>query len=260
MTMIKLNGHPTWARTPKGKGPTVVLMHGGMSRSATLLRVLGPPLSKKYRVAAFDRRGHGRTADTGEPFSYSAMADETIAFLELLDRRVHLVGHSDGGNVALLVAIRRPDLLRRIVVVGANYHHEGLMPMPTFDTESDDFAQWAERYGHHSPDGAGHAKEVEEKTTVMTFSEPTLTTAELMTIAVPTLVMAGDDDVATLGHTCSMYEAIPQGQLAIVPGTSHQLLKERTKESVGIILHFLAMKVPPVTFMPIRRLSTDVND
>jgi pimeloyl-ACP methyl ester carboxylesterase len=95
---------------------------------------------------------------------------------------------------------------------------------------------------------------------VMTFSEPTLTIAALSTIPVPTLVMAGDDDVATLRHTSALYEAIPHGQLAIVPGTSHQLLKERTKESVGIILHFLAMKVPPITLMPIRRLQTDVND
>jgi pimeloyl-ACP methyl ester carboxylesterase len=162
--------------------------------------------------------------------------------------------------VALLVAMRRPDLLRRLVVIGANYHYEGLMPMPTFDTQSEEFAQWAERYGEHSPDGADHAKVVEAKTTVMTFSEPTLTKEDLSTIPVPTLVMAGDDDVATLAHTCSMYEAIPQGQLAIVPGTSHQLLKESTKECVGIIRHFLAMKLPPVTFMPIRRLPTEVID
>jgi pimeloyl-ACP methyl ester carboxylesterase len=260
VTVIELNGHPTWARLPKGKGPTVVLLHGGMSSSASLLRVLGPSLSKKYRVAAFDRRGHGRTADTDEPFSYSAMADETTAFIERLDRRVHVLGHSDGGNVALLVAMRRPDLLRRIVVIGANYHHDGLMPLPSFDNDREGFAQWAQRFGEHSPDGADHAKVVEQKTTVMTFSEPTLTTSELSTIPVPTLVMAGDDDVATLSHTCSMYEAIPLGQLAIVPGTSHQLLKERTRECVGIIRHFLSMKLPPVTTMPIRRLQTDVND
>ncbi len=260
MTVLELNGHPTWVRLPKGKGQTVVLLHGGMSSSASLLRVLGPALSTKYRVGAFDRRGHGRTADTDEPFSYSAMADETIAFLEHLDRRVHVIGHSDGGNVALFVAMRRPDLLRRVVVVGANYHHEGLMPMPTFDTQSQEFATWAERFGEFSPDGADHAKVVEAKTTVMTFSEPTFSVADLSTIPVPTLVMAGDDDVATLRHTCSMYEALPEGQLAIVPGTSHQLLKERTKVCLGIIRHFLAMKERPVTFMPIRRLATDVND
>jgi pimeloyl-ACP methyl ester carboxylesterase len=253
VTTIVLNGHPTWARLPRGKGPTVVLLHGGMSSSASLLKSIGPALARRYRVAAFDRRGHGRTADTDEPFSYEAMAIETIAFIEYLKRRVSLIGHSDGGNVALIVAMRRPDLVRRVVAVGANYHFDGLMPLPSFDVESEDFAQWAQRFGENSPDGPAHARAIEAKTRLMTFSQPTLSTRDLATIAVPVLVMAGDDDVATLAHTCSMYEAIPEAQLAIVPGTSHMLLKERTKESVRIIEHFLRSKVPPVTFAPLRR-------
>lgn len=258
--MISLNGHPTWVRLPKRKGPTIVLLHGGMSSSASLLKSIGPSLAKHARVAAFDRRGHGRTGDTDAPFSYESMADETIAFIEYLKRRVDLVGHSDGGNIALIVAMRRPDLVRRVVAIGANYHFEGLMPVPTFDTESDEFAQWAQRFGEHSPDGARHARVVEEKTRIMTFSQPTLTTGDLATITVPVLVMAGDDDVASLSHTCSMYESIPQGQLAIVPGTSHMLLKERTKESVRIIEHFLGAKLPPVTFAPFRRENPEASD
>ena len=260
VTTISLNGHPTWARLPRGKGPTVVLLHGGMSGSASLLTSIGTSMAKRFRVAAFDRRGHGRTKDTDEPFSYDAMATETVAFIEYLDRRVHLVGHSDGGNIALLVAMRRPDLLRRVVAIGANYHHEGLMPMAPFDSESEAFSEWAQRFGENSPDGPEHARAVEEKTRIMTFSQPTLTPKDLATIPVPVLVMAGDDDVATLSHTCSMYEAIPQGQLSIVPGTSHMLLKERTKESVRIIDHFLVSKLPPVTFAPLRRPSTAIDD
>jgi len=253
VTTISLNGHPTWAKLPRGKGTTVVLLHGGMSSSASLLKSIGPSLAKRYRVAAFDRRGHGRTADTDEPFSYDAMATETIAFIEHLRRRVHLVGHSDGGTIALLVAMRRPDLVRRVVAIGANYHYKGLLPVPVFDTASEEFAQWAQRFGEHSPDGPEHAVVVEEKTRIMTFSQPTLKVKSLSSISVPVLVMAGDDDVATLVHTCSMYEAIPDGQLAIVPGTSHMLLKERTKECVHIIDHFLGSKLPPVTYAPLRR-------
>ncbi len=253
VTTIDLNGHLTWARLPRGKGPTVLLLHGGMSSSESLFKSIGPALAKRFRLTAFDRRGHGRTRDTDEPFSYEAMATETVAFVEYLDRRVHLVGHSDGGNVALLVAMRRPDLLRRVVAIGANYHYEGLLPLPPFDVESEAFAEWAQRFGEHSPDGAEHALAVEEKTRVMTFSQPTLSLEDLATISVPVLVMAGDDDVATLSHTCSMYEAIPDAQLAILPGTSHMLLKERTKDSVRIIEHFLSEKSPPVTFAPLRR-------
>jgi len=260
VTTISLNGHPTWAHLPKRKGPTIVLLHGGMSSSGSLLKSVGPSLAKRHRVAAFDRRGHGRTADTDAPFSYRAMAAETIAFIEYLKRRVDLVGHSDGGNVALIVAMRRPDLVRRVVVIGANYHFEGLMPISSFDTDSEEFAEWAQRFGEHSPDGPEHARAVEEKTRIMTFSQPTITTEELATIAVPVLVMAGDDDVATLSHTCSMYESIPGAELAIVPGTSHMLLKERTKESVRIIEHFLTAPWPPVTYAPIRRVNPESDE
>jgi pimeloyl-ACP methyl ester carboxylesterase len=260
VTTIELNGHPTWARLPKGKGPTVLLLHGGMSSSASLLKSIGPSLATRYRITAFDRRGHGRTGDTDEPFSYEAMTAETIAFIEYLGRRVHVIGHSDGGNVALFVAMRRPDLLRRVVVIGANYHHDGLLPVTFFDTASDGFAEWALRYGENSPDGSAHARVVEEKTRIMTLTQPTLTVADLATIPVPVLVMAGDDDVATLSHTCSMYEAIPKGELAIVPGTSHMLLKERTDECVRVVRHFISSKLPPVTITPIRRASTGFDD
>jgi pimeloyl-ACP methyl ester carboxylesterase len=253
MTILTLQGHPTWVQIAKKSAPTIVLLHGGMSSSASMLRSIGPGLSKDYRVCAFDRRGHGRTADTSEPFSYNSMADETIAFLEYLARPTHLVGHSDGGVVALIVAIRRPDLLRRVVAIGANYHFNGLRPYEDFSLEGPDFDQWAESFAVISPDGIEHARAVAEKTVRLMRVEPTLTPADLATISVPVLVMASDDEPIELDHTCSLYESIPDAELAIIPGTSHALLKERTKASVSIIHHFLRSPWPPVTQDPIRR-------
>lgn len=217
------------------------------------MRVLGSPLSKRFEVAAFDRRGHGRTADTAEPFSYESMANETIAFLEQLKRRVNLVGHSDGANVAILVAMRRPDLVRRVVLVGANFHYRGLEQLEDFTPTSPGFAEWAEHYGTHSPDGAEHASVVVEKSLVLIKTQPTLSRHDLSTITVPVLVMAGDDDVAKLEHTIAMYEAIPESQLAIIPGSSHSVLKERTKDCVRFIEAFLLGTIPPVTKYPLRR-------
>lgn len=253
MATIDLLGHRTWAKLPKGRGATVLLLHGGMSSSASMLRSIGPGLSKSYKVSAFDRRGHGRTADTDEPFHYDDMANETIAFITSLGRRVHLVGHSDGGVIALLVALRRPELLKRVVVIGANYHHDGLMDLDVFEPESPDFDLWAQKYAQRSPDGVAHARVVFEKTMRMTLNEPSLSVEDLARIDVPVLVMAGDDDVAKLGHTTSMYEAIPGAQLAIVPGTSHALLKERTGLCLKIVKHFLETELPEPTYMPVRR-------
>ena len=253
MSTVLLNGHPTWAVLPKKGGIPVVLLHGGLSSSASLLHAIGPRLVKHYRVAAFDRRGHGHTADTDEPFHYETMADEVIAFLELIGRPCHLIGHSDGGNVALFVAMKRPDLVRRMVLVGANYHYDGLMDLDHMIEGSEDYLNWATKFAAVSPDGIGRAHIVFRKTELLQATEPTLTPGDLATITVPTLVFAGDDDVATLAHTASLYESIPGAQLAIIPGTSHGVLKERTKLSVRIIRSFLDADLPPETRQPVRR-------
>jgi pimeloyl-ACP methyl ester carboxylesterase len=218
-----------------------------------MMRAVGPYLKEQFVLAAFDRRGHGRTADTDEPFSYEAMADETIAFIEQLDRAVYLLGHSDGGNVALIVARRRPDLVRRVVVVGANFHHDGLVKMVDFTPESEGFPEFAVEFAQLSPDGIEHAAIAVEKSLELVKTQPTMTVEELSTIVVPVLVMSGDDDVAKLTHTVAMYEAIPEAQLAVLPGASHGLLKEQPKVAVRMIEHFLLGPVPPETRAPLRR-------
>jgi pimeloyl-ACP methyl ester carboxylesterase len=86
-------------------------------------------------------------------------------------------------------------------------------------------------------------------------SEPTLTTLDIGRIPSPTLVVAGDDDVIALSHTCSLYEALPRGQLAIVPRTSHALPLEQPNVLAGLILDFLAAVDPPDTLLPVRRAA-----
>ncbi|MCU1390500.1 MAG: hypothetical protein JWL72_3838, partial [Ilumatobacteraceae bacterium] len=155
---IDVSGHPTWFEPGSGEGPTVLLLHGGLSNSDALLESIGVPLATRHRVAAFDRRGHGRTADTPEPFHYEAMADETIAVLAHLDTPAHLVGWSDGGITALLVALRRPNLVDRLVLIGVNFHFSATLEMPAH--EGDDasgrgedpfFAQIEASYAERSP-------------------------------------------------------------------------------------------------------------
>ena len=250
---IEINGHPTWVDDRGSGDETVLLLHGGMSNSDELTGVLAEPLLERYRVVAFDRRAHGYTADAGGPFHYVDMADETIAVLEqVVGGAAHLIGWSDGGIIALLVAMRRPDLVARIVAIGANYHHDGLMPVD-FDESTSLGEVMMQGYAERSPDGAEHFAAVFERFLPMVTTEPTLTSGDLATITAPTLVIAGDDDLVRLDHTCALYEALPAGQLAIVPGTSHILPLERPAEVARIILDFLASDVPPATLLPIRR-------
>src|SRR5829696_8061554 len=97
---LDVAGHSTWVFDEGDCESTVLLLHGGLSNSDSLLDTIGGAIGERYRVVAFDRRGHGRTADTDAPFHYDVMATETIAVLDQVIRgRAALVGWSDGGIV-----------------------------------------------------------------------------------------------------------------------------------------------------------------
>jgi len=168
------------------------------------------------------------------------------------NRPAHLVGWSDGGIVALLVALRQPELVRKLVVIGTNYHYNGTVPFD-LDPQSPMAQELGRAYIERSPDGPEHLDVVFGKSVAMFTTEPTLTTTDIAQINQPVLVIVGDDDVVTLPHTLSLYEALPEGQLAVVPGASHGLPLEQPETVAGLISNFLAAAEPPRTFMPIRR-------
>ena len=119
MATLDANGvHHHYAE--HGAGAPVLLLHGGLESSeswSAQTRVL----AEGHRVVLIDRRGHGRTPDVAGPITYELMRDDTVACIEALGLAgAHLVGWSDGGIVALMVAIERPDLVGRIVAIGAN--------------------------------------------------------------------------------------------------------------------------------------------
>jgi pimeloyl-ACP methyl ester carboxylesterase len=237
-----------------GPGEALLLLHGGLGSSVDdLLNSIGPALVDRYRVVAFDRRGHGHTADTDADFHYSDMAAETIGVLEqVVGGPAHIVGWSDGGIVALLVALARPDLVRKLVVIGTNYHRDGILPVEA-GPQSPLGQALAAAYSERAPDGPRHFETVLAKGLALIEAEPTLTTDDLAGITPPTLVMVGDDDLIPLAHTCSLYEALPRGQLAVVPGASHALPLERPELVARLIADFLAATDPPDTLLPVRR-------
>jgi pimeloyl-ACP methyl ester carboxylesterase len=256
---IEIVGHPTWVETAGQQGDdaeTVLLLHGGLSNSDALLDTIGVFLADTYRVVAFDRRGHGRTSDTEAPFHYAEMARETIAVLEeVVGGTAHLIGWSDGGIVAMLVALSRPDLVRRLVLIGANFHFDGTLPME-IPPDSPFVGMMQSAYAERSPDGAGHFGEVAQKAFALFASEPTMTTADVARITPPALVLVGDDDLIELSHTCALYESLPAGQLAVIPAASHALPMERPAETSRIIGDFLQGDTAPQTFMPVRRSAS----
>src|ERR1700733_14604741 len=125
MSYADVEGVKTWYED-RGSGDPLVLLHGGFSDASEFGGTI-PALAEHFHVFTPDRRGHGHTPDIPGPISYALMAGDTVAFLDSLKiGRSHLVGHSDGANVALLVALARPDLVDRLVLISGNFHHDGL--------------------------------------------------------------------------------------------------------------------------------------
>jgi len=247
---VQLGPVNTWY-DEQGTGEPLVLLHpGGADSRAWQTNI--DELATKFRCYLPDRRGHGRTGDVDGPISYDLMADDTIAFLErLVTGPAHVIGCSDGATVALLTALKRPDLVRRLALVSGVFHHDGWLPGAIdLDAESTEFlSSW---YAEVSPDGGDHYPVVAAKLDRMHRTEPTLTEGDLGRLSVRTLVMVGDDDEVRLEHAVAMYRALPDGELAVVPRTSHGLLVEKPALCNAMLLDFLLGGDDP-TMAPIRR-------
>jgi pimeloyl-ACP methyl ester carboxylesterase len=180
------------------------------------------------------------------------MADDTIRFLEhLANGSARLLGMSDGAIVALLVAHRRPDLAKRLVCVAGVFHNSGWVP-GAIDPVAEAPAYQVASHEELSPDAIAHLPAVIQKLNEMHTNGPKLTQSDLKNIACRTLVMFGDDDEVTLEHAIEFYRALPNGELAVVPGTSHGLLLEKPELCNRILLDFLT-RDPVPTMAPIRR-------
>jgi pimeloyl-ACP methyl ester carboxylesterase len=119
----------------QGSGDALVMLHGGFASVATFAGFT-PLVAERYRVYSPERRGHGRMPDVAGPITYEVMADDTIAFIEALGLGpAHVVGWSDGANVGMITAIRRPDLVRKLVLIGTAVNISGAKPWAQALTE-----------------------------------------------------------------------------------------------------------------------------
>lgn len=253
---VTVAGLKTWY-DEQGGGDPLVLLHGGLVTNETWGAQI-PAFAEHFKVIAPERRGHGHTPDVDGPLSYDDMAKDTVAFLEaVVGAPAHVVGWSDGGIIGLLVAHDRPDLVRKLVVIGANFDTSGIVPeaeqmMGSMTPDSPDAAMFRMLYEASSPDGPEHWPVVFGKILEMMSTQPHIPLEDLSRIQARTLVVVGDDDIVTLEHTVALYRAIPNSELAIVPGTSHAVVMEKPELLNRMILDFLQQDAAP-TMMPMRR-------
>ena len=254
---INLRGHQLYNYEWENDGEAVVLLHGGLSQTSHWDYTIVPQLEHEFHVFAYDRTGHGYTGDQEGSFHFDFQMTEAIAYLEdVVKEPAHLIGWSDGGIIALLVAIARPDLVKSIVAIGANFHHSGTsIDIPVEPASEEDQAE----YNLTSPDAPHTLNEKIAKMVAIWKSEPNITKSDLEKIQCPVLVLVGDDDVISHSHTVELFEALPLGQLAVIPGTSHILPKEKPGLFSAMIVHFLEDLSYPITKMPIRRTNPELN-
>ncbi|MEN9679284.1 MAG: hypothetical protein RLZ57_413 [Actinomycetota bacterium] len=246
---IDLRGQKIWHSSKFGFGQPVLLLHGGLSRTESFDKYVLPALRGR-KVFAYDRTGHGRSPDANGSFHFEFQTTEAIAYIEdVIKAPAHLIGYSDGGIIALMVAIKRPDLVHSLVLIGANYHYDmSDFKIPnTPPTEED-----RDNYAKISPDPAHTLDEKIKKMHKIWKVEPNLTLRQLRKIDCPTLVVAGDDDVVRHEHTIEIYENIPKAQLNIIQGASHALVKEKPKELQRSIKDFYNNPAP-TTIWSLRR-------
>src|SRR4051794_30554492 len=147
--------------TDEGNGESLLLLHGGLCTNETWAAQM-PALARHFHVIAAERRGHGHTADVAGPLTYTAMAADMVGLLDrVVGRPAHLVGHSDGGSVVVIIAIPRPDLVAKLVAISANTDPSGVVPelYEMFERASPDGAEMATLrgpYERYSPDGPEH--------------------------------------------------------------------------------------------------------
>src|SRR4029450_9912401 len=153
-TYVQLGAVKTWY-DEHGQGEPLVLLHGGLVDARFFAPNL-PALAEHFHLYTPERRGQGHTPDVEGPITYQLMTDDTIAFLEtVVGQPADLVGHSDGAFVAMLVAIQRPELVKRLVMISGGFNKAG-EAAPDAGGNVDQLGEYlGPAYGEVSPDGEG---------------------------------------------------------------------------------------------------------
>lgn len=226
-----------------GNGPVLLLLHGG---GGTLedMRPLVEAARGRYRVIAPERMGHGRTAEAqGRPFRYSGMADDTLELLRQLHvTRVYAVGWSDGGVIGLDLAMRHPELVDRLVAIGANARPDGVVTTPEALRAAGPqrWRDWMKANQARLSGDPGRYAALQERMRAMWEGEPTYSAADLGRIRCPTLLVVGDRDLVPVAHAAEMQRQIAESRLLVVPGASHFVALEQPALVNDVILSFLA--------------------
>lgn len=211
-----------------GRGEPLILLHGN-GEDHTYFKDQIPALSERFTVYAVDTRGHGKSPRGRKPFTLNQFSVDLEAFLDERGiSRAHILGFSDGANIALLFALRCPERVRSLVLNSGNLDPSGLVPELTDELNE----RLADMEGKDTP----YIRRERALIRLMT-DEPHIAPEMLSSVTVPTLVIAGDHDLIYTEHTRLIYESLPNASLVILPG-SHGVAEESPEAFNAALLSF----------------------
>ncbi|CVH78435.1 3-oxoadipate enol-lactonase 2 [Coriobacteriaceae bacterium CHKCI002] len=194
-----------------GDGEPLVLLHGN-GEDGTYFAHQIAHFSQRFRVLALDTRGHGKSPRGEAPFTIRQFARDLLAFLDARGiERAHLLGFSDGGNIALVFALAHPERVGKLVLNGANLNTRGVKRSVQVPIELG--YRMARLFAGLSAKARANAEMLG-----LMVNDPNVAPEELAALTAPTLVIAGENDMIREDHTRLIAERIPNARLAFVPG------------------------------------------
>jgi pimeloyl-ACP methyl ester carboxylesterase len=208
-----------------GSGPPLLMIHGNGGNMSAFAKIV-PYFAQHYTVILADSRSQGKSLDPNHPLTFEIMADDFATLLDAMHiKSAYVIGWSDGGINALLLAIRHPDKVIRLASTGANL-------WPTADAFAPGL--WDEEKKEYE---AGLHKTYttpqeinDRKIFLLDWNEPHITLAQLHTIQAPSLIICGDHDLISITHTVLIYQNIPHAALWVVPNSGHATLDDQTED------------------------------
>jgi len=248
-----------------GKGKPIVLLHGSYMNIPLNWSHIIPLFAKDRKVIVTEMQGHGRTRDIPREFSYEAMADDVSGLLKHLKiDSADILGYSMGGGVAFQVAVRHPQQVRRLVVLSGTYTHDGWWPdveamYATFTADMFKGTPIQKQYDSLGNDPA-HFPEFVKKVISIDL-KPYDWSKDVKNIQAPIFMAIGDADGVRYEHALELFRGkgggkmgdiygVPKSRLAIIPGTTHIGMMQRTDWLIPMITDFLDsdLNAAPPTF------------
>lgn len=216
----------------RGEGFPLILLHGNGEDGGYFVHQM-EPFAKYFRVIALDTRGHGQTPRGNAPFTIRQFAEDLLEFMDRQHiEKAHILGFSDGGNIAMVFALAHPERVEKLILNGANLDASGVKRNIQIPIEIG--YRIASLFARKSPE----ARKKAELLGLM-VNEPNVNPDNLAQIQCPTLVVAGNKDMIKEEHTRLIARSIPGSEMVIIPG-NHFVANQNPDAFNEAVLLFLS--------------------